>query len=83
MQAATNLVSECGGETGFPCPRLPLNTFQTSGLPDWEIGDLSGPIITLEKKGYPVEYHQVREGHTWENWRSLSDEMLIYSFGTD
>lgn len=50
MQAATNLVSECGGETGFPCPRLPLNTFQTSGLPDWEIGDLSGPIITLEKK---------------------------------
>jgi enterochelin esterase-like enzyme len=83
MQAATNTATECGGDTGFTCPRLPLKIFMTSGLPDWDIGDLSSTINTLKKLGYTAEYHQVREGHTWDNWRGLSDEMLVYFFGGD
>jgi enterochelin esterase-like enzyme len=37
----------------------------------------------LQDQGYAVEFHQVQEGHTWDHWRGLSDEMLIYFFGTD
>lgn len=32
-------------------------------------------------RSYPIEFHQVQEGHGWGNWRVLTDEMLIYFFG--
>lgn len=83
MLPEINAATECGGETTYTCPRLPLKVFMATGLPNWDVGDLSNLINKLEKQGYPVEYHQVNEGHTWNNWRGLSDEMLIYFFGND
>ena len=75
--------TECGEGTGFECPRLPLKVFLSGGWANWDVGDFSGLVATLQEQGYPTEFHQVREGHTWDNWRGLSDEMLIYFFGTD
>ena len=71
----------CGGETGINCPRYPLNVFITAGVPAWDVGDLSKLVETLKNQHYSVEFHQVNEGHTWSQWRGLSDEMLIYFFG--
>jgi enterochelin esterase family protein len=83
MVPAMNAVSECGPTTEFPCPRLPLKIFLGSGIPAWDVGDLSGTIADLQRTHYPVAYYQVQEGHSWDNWRGLSDEMLMYFFGTD
>jgi enterochelin esterase family protein len=77
IQAAT----ECGSDTSFQCPRLPIKVFLTVGLAGWDVGDFNDLVDTLKQQGYPVEFHQVREGHTWDHWRGLSDEMLIYFFG--
>jgi enterochelin esterase family protein len=83
MVPAANTVTECGPETDFPCPRLPLKIFISGGIPAWDVGDLSGTIADLQRTHYPVAYYQVLEGHSWDNWRGLFDEMLIYFFGTD
>ncbi len=77
IQAAT----ECGGDTGFACPRLPLKVFVSTGWPSWDVGDFNSLAATLRQQGYLVEFHQVREAHTWSQWRGLSDEMLTYFFG--
>jgi enterochelin esterase-like enzyme len=34
----------------------------------------------LGEKGYPYEYKEVNQGHSWGNWRDLVDDMLIYLF---
>ena len=81
MLSPINAVTECGGETGFLCPRLPIKIFMSVGLANWDVGDFSRPVKTLEQQGYPIELHQVREGHTWHHWRGISDEMLTYFFG--
>lgn len=83
MAPAINSATECGPATAFPCPRFPLKIFFSTGLPDWDVGDLSSSVSVLQDQGYAVEFHQVQEGHTWDHWRGLSDEMLIYFFGTD
>ena len=83
MLPAMNAATECGDEMEFQCPRLPINIFLTAGLPAWDVGDLSSLVTTLEEQEYPVEFHQVREGHTWDHWRGTSDEMLLYFFGKD
>ncbi|HSM23477.1 MAG TPA: hypothetical protein VK856_01275 [Anaerolineaceae bacterium] len=58
-----------------------MKVFITAGVPSWDVGDLSQMVDTMKTQQYPVEFHQVNEGHTWSQWRSLSDEMLIYFFG--
>ena len=83
MAPALNTVVECGPATEYSCPRFPLKIFFAWGIPSWDVGDLSGTISDLQRTSYPVEFHQVQEGHSWDNWRGLSDEMLIYFFGTD
>jgi len=82
MLPPVQAASQCGGDTGFSCPRLPMKVFLTVGLAKWDVGDFSGLVETLKQQGYPVEFHQAREGHTWDQWRGLSDEMLIYFFGS-
>jgi enterochelin esterase-like enzyme len=77
MQAAT----ACGDDTRIKCPSLPIKVFLTAGIPSWDVGDFTSLVATLERQGYPVEFHQVREGHAWSAWRGLSDEMLLYFFG--
>ena len=61
---------------------LPIKIFISSGLPDWDVGDFRSLVGDMETQNYPVEFISVKEGHTWDNWRGLSDEMLIYFFGT-
>jgi len=82
MLPPVQTATQCGGDTGFACPRFPMKVFLTVGLAGWDVGDFSSLAATLEQQGYPVEFHQVREGHTWDHWRGLSDEMLIYFFGS-
>ncbi len=80
MVAPVQAVTECGGDTGYPCPRLPLRIFLTAGVPNWDVGDFRNVVRTLQKQGYPIEFHSVLEGHTWSHWRGLSDEMLVDFF---
>ncbi len=77
MQLAIGSVTGCS-ET---CPRLPLKIFMTSGIPNWDVGDLSPVVSNLLRQGYPVSFQQAGEAHTWSQWRGLSDEMLVYFFG--
>jgi hypothetical protein len=71
----------CGGDTGYQYPRLPIKIFLSAGLPDWDVGDFRSLVADMQGQSYPIVFYSVREGHTWDNWRSLSDEMLTYFFG--
>lgn len=45
------------------------------------MGDFRSLVADMQGQSYPIVFYSVREGHTWDNWRSLSDEMLTYFFG--
>ena len=81
LPAVSGEAIACGENTGYKCPRLPIKIFLTVGLEGWDVGDFSQLVSMMKQQGYPVEFHQVREGHTWDQWRGLSDEMLTYFFG--
>ena len=83
LPAVSGPAIACGGDTGYTCPRLPVKIFLSAGLATWDVGDFRNLAETLDQQGYPLEFHQVREGHTWDNWRGLTDEMLLYFFGKD
>jgi enterochelin esterase family protein len=36
----------------------------------------------LEGKSYPLKYLEVPEGHSWGQWRSQLDDLLVYFFGS-
>ena len=80
LPALNGETTACGGTTGFACPRLPVKIFLTTGLPAWDVGDFSGLVAELKGQKYPIEFHQVREGHTWDNWRG---KVLSYLEGKD
>lgn len=81
MKPTFDALSACDGETGVEC--LPINLFVTAGWPDWDVGNFDMAVVDLQHKGYAVEFHHAREGHTWDHWRGFSDEMLLYFFGSD
>jgi len=83
MFAPVQAATICGGETSISCPSLPIKVFLTAGLPSWDVGDFSILVATMEKQNYPLEFHQVNEGHTWSAWRGLSDEMLTYFYADE
>jgi enterochelin esterase-like enzyme len=59
--------------------RLPLRFFVSYGEPPWDFD--AGPIIRiLEAKGYPVQVMRVPEGHSWGQWRSQLDDLLMAFF---
>ena len=37
----------------------------------------------LEDKNYEMSYVEVPYGHSWENWKPLLDDVLIYYYGAD
>ncbi len=82
MKQALDAVPACGAATGRACPPLPLRLFLTAGVPAWDVGDLTGWVASLTAESFPVQFDQVREGHTWSQWRGQTDEMLSYFFGT-
>jgi enterochelin esterase-like enzyme len=83
LSAVDSQALACGGDSGYACPRLPIKIFISSGLPDWDVGNFGFLVADMEKQNYPVKFINVQEGHTWDNWRGLSDEMLSYFFGAD
>jgi enterochelin esterase-like enzyme len=59
--------------------RLALRFFISYGEPPWDFD--AGPMIgILEAKGYPVQVMLVPEGHSWGQWRSQLDDLLIAFF---
>jgi len=64
-----------------------FDLWQTSAQQDLTIYMSSGVIndteeaarqmrSIMESKGYPLQYKEVNEGHSWGNWRALLDEAL-------
>jgi len=82
MLPAVDTAVQCGDEIGVACPPLPMNVFLTGGIASWDMGGLDSFAKGAQERGYPIEFHQVQEGHGWDNWRGLTDEMLIYFFGS-
>ncbi len=56
----------------------PAKIFMTTGLiHDGEEGTRKMKEI-LDRKSCVYQYKEVNEGHSWGNWRDLSDDLLIY-----
>lgn len=60
--------------------RLPLKIFMSTGtINDGE--DMTRAMESvLVRKGYPLRYIEVPEGHSWGNWSALLDDMFTYFF---
>jgi enterochelin esterase-like enzyme len=61
-------------------PLLPLRIFLSTGTPDDNTQANRKFHKILEDKGYPMKYVEVREGHNWDNWRPLIDDVLLYFY---
>ena len=61
--------------------RLPLKIFLSTGKPNDNTLDNRKFHGILRDKGYDMKYVEVSKGHNWENWRPLTDEVLIYFYG--
>lgn len=59
---------------------LPLKIFMSTGLIYDTQNQARAMKSVLEQKGYPVQYVEVNEGHSWGNWRALLEEPLTYFF---
>ena len=64
-------------------PTLPLRVFLSTGEPNDNTGDNRRFHAVLRDKGYEMQYIEVRQGHDWENWRPLLDDVLLYFYGAD
>lgn len=64
-------------------PLLPLRMFLSTGQPDDNTQANRKFRTILRDKGYPMKYIEVREGHNWDNWRPLIDDVLSYFYGTE
>lgn len=56
--------------------------FMSSGGPTWDVGDLTETAGGMRALGFNVLYITTPEGHSWETWRALLDEMLEFFVGT-
>ena len=60
---------------------LPIKIYMSTGT-IYDTQDRAFALkAVLDNKGYPYQYKEVNEGHSWGNWRALIDEPLIYFFG--
>ncbi len=80
MNDVLSQVGACGGDTGITCPTLPIKVFMSSGLPDWDVGDLDPTAELLTSAQIPLRYVETNEGHSWGAWSDLLDEMLLNFF---
>jgi len=62
-------------------PKMPLKLFLSTGTPDDNTEDNRAFHAVLREKGYDMKYIEVDEGHNWDNWRPLLDDILIYYYG--
>lgn len=60
---------------------LPLKIFMSTGVINDTQDKARAMKTVLDSKGYPLNYIEVNEGHSWGNWRALIQEPLVYFFG--
>ena len=63
-------------------PLLPLRMFLSTGSPNDNTQANRRFRTVLEDKGYPMKYIETQQGHNWDNWRPLIDDVLLYFYGT-
>jgi enterochelin esterase-like enzyme len=61
-------------------PLLPLRVFLSTGKPNDNTKATRELRDVLQNKGYPMKYIEVREGHNWNNWRPLIDNVLRFFY---
>lgn len=61
-------------------PLLPLKVFLSTGRPNDNTRANRKFRRVLEKKGYNLKYIEVDEGHDWDNWRPLIDDVLRWFY---
>lgn len=64
-------------------PRRPLKIFLSTGSSRDNTAANRKFRRILKEKGYEMKFIQTSKGHSWENWRPLIDDVLLYFFGTD
>ena len=64
-------------------PTLPIRIFLSTGVPDDNTRANRRFHSVLQEKGYDMNYVEVRQGHNWDNWRPLIDDVLLYFYGSD
>jgi len=57
---------------------LDLFMIITNGTPEWDADDIPNFTTILDDLSIQYGYVEVNEGHSWGNWRSLIDDILIY-----
>jgi len=62
-------------------PTLPLRMFLSTGTPDDNTRANRRFRTILQGKGYDLKYLEVREGHNWDNWGPLVDDVLSHFYG--
>lgn len=62
---------------------LPLKMYLSTGRPNDNTSANRRFRDVLQKKGYEMEYREVSEGHNWDNWRPLIDDVLQYFYGVN
>ena len=61
-------------------PTLPLKFFLSTGYPNDNSTSNRKFRTVLKDKGYPLKYIEVSEGHNWDNWKPLIDDVLLYFY---
>jgi enterochelin esterase-like enzyme len=64
-------------------PTLPLKIFLSTGTPDDNTEANREFHALLQDKAYPMKYVEVDEGHDWNNWGPLLDDVLVYFYGVE
>ena len=64
-------------------PTLPLKIFLSTGTPDDNTEANREFHALLQDKAYPIKYVEVDEGHDWNNWGPLLDDVLVYFYGVE
>ena len=59
---------------------LPLKVFLSAGTKNDNLAAVKRFKRVLERKGYDLTYIKVREGHDWQNWGPLLDDVLVTFF---
>ena len=62
-------------------PLLPLKMFLSTGKPNDNTRQNRQFHSVLQEKGYVMKYVETWEGHNWDNWRPLIDDVLLYFYG--
>lgn len=61
-------------------PLLPLKIFLSTGQPNDNTNSNRRFRALLKNKGYPLKHVEVSEGHNWDNWKPLIDDVLLYFY---